>query len=113
MIFLYLLADYQYAITRRDSRERDNYMSMITRLLKARQRYLDKHDITILDKSPFQEFTLQCLGSTQDPLRMARIEMMKRKGEGKVIVFRYDPTGKPGKIPNFRFNNTSGNEIKK
>jgi hypothetical protein len=113
LIFLYLLADYQYAITRRDSRERDNYMSMITRLLKARQRYLDKHDITILDKSPFQEFTLQCLGSTQDPLRMARIEMMKRKGEGKVIVFRYDPTGKPGKIPNFRFNNTSGNEIKK
>ena len=111
LIFLYLLSDYQYAITRRDNGERDNYMSMITRLLKARQRYLDKHDITILDKSPFQEFTLQCLGSTQDPLRMARIEMMKRKGEGKVIVFRYDPSGKPGKIPNFRFNNTSGNEI--
>jgi hypothetical protein len=84
---------------------------MITRLLKAREKYLDSHDLTILDKSPFQEFTLQCLGSTQDPLRQSRIDQRKRKDEGKMIVFRYDPTGKPGKIPEFRFNNTSGNEI--
>jgi hypothetical protein len=111
LIFLYLLADYQFAIIRRDQREQNNFMIMITRLLAAREKYLDSHDLTILDKSPFQEFTLQCLGSTQDPLRQSRIDQRKRKDEGKMIVFRYDPTGKPGKVPEFRFNNTSGNEI--
>jgi hypothetical protein len=111
LIFLYLLVDYQYAITKRDKFEENNYMCMITRLLRAREYYLDKHDITILDKSPFQEFTLQCIGSTEDPLRMAFIKRKEKKDAGKQIVFRYDPKGRPGTIPIFRFENTSGNEI--
>ena len=111
LIFLYLLADYQYAICRRDQREKNNYMAMIVKLLKAREQYLDKHRITILDKSPFQEFTLQCVGSTEDPLRMARLEAMRKRDAGKQGVFRYNPTGSPGTVPQFRFSNTSGNEI--
>ena len=111
LIFLYLLVDYQYSITKRDKFEENNYMCMITRLLRAREYYLDKHDITILDKSPFQEFTLQCIGSTEDPLRMAFIKRKEKKDAGKQIVFRYDPKGRPGTIPIFRFENTSGNEI--
>jgi hypothetical protein len=111
LIFLYLLIDYQYAKTNRNKVEENNYMIMITRLLKAREYYLDKHDITILDKSPFQEFTLQCLGSTEDPLRMAFLKRREKKDAGKQIVFRYDPKGKPGTVPIFRFDNTSGNEI--
>jgi len=111
-IFLYLLIDYQYAITRRDNVEKNNYMTMITRLLKAREHYLDKHEISVLDKSPFQEFTLQCLGSTEDPLRMGMIESRRRKDAHKQIKFRYDPQpGKPGKVPRFNFENTSGNVI--
>jgi hypothetical protein len=111
LIFLYLLVDYQYAHSRRDSREKNNYMILITRLLKARERYLDEHNKTILDRTPFREFTLQCLGSTEDPLRMARLEERKKKEAGKQIKFRYDPKGSPGKVPNFKFDNTSGNEI--
>ena len=113
LIFLYLLADYQYANCRRDKQEKNNYMAMIVKLLKAREHYLDKHNITILDKSPFQEFTLQCMGSTEDPLRMARLEAKKKRDAGKQGVFRYDPTGTPGKIPQYRFSNSSGNEILK
>ena len=111
LIFLYLLIDYQYAICRRDQIEKNNYMAMIVKLLKARGQYLDKHSITILDKSPFQEFTLQCIGSTEDPLRMARLEAMRKRDAGKQGVFRYKPTGTPGTPPQFRFSNTSGNEI--
>jgi hypothetical protein len=86
-------------------------MILITRLLKAREVYLDKYNKTILDRTPFQEFTLQCLGSTEDPLRMARLEERRKKDAGKQIKFRYDPKGTPGKVPEFRFNNSSGNEI--
>jgi len=111
-VFLYLLIDYQYAICRRDTREKTNYMGMIIRILKAREYYLDSHDITVLDKSPFQEFTLQCLGSTDDPMRMARIEAIKKKKAGKQSNFNYKPNGNPGKVPQYRFGNTSGNEIR-
>jgi len=111
LIFLYLLIDYQYAKTQRNKDEERNYMIMITRLLKARLAYLDSHDITILDKSPFQEFTLQCIGSTEDPLRMVLLERKKKREAGKQMTFNYSPKGNPGKVPVFRFNNTSGNEI--
>ena len=111
LVFLYLLIDYQYAICNRNDREKNNYMSMITRLLKARELYLDTHNITILDKSPFQEFTLQCLGSTEDPMRMARLEGLKKREAGKQVSFNYKPKGNPGKVPVYRFDNTSGNEI--
>lgn len=111
LIFLYLLADYQYAITRKDETEKNNYSILISRLLKAREYYLDKHSKNVLDQTPFQEFTLQCLGTTEDPLRMARIEERKKKESGKQIKFRYDPKGTPGKIPEYRFSNSSGNEI--
>ena len=110
-IFLYLLIDYQYAICRRDEKEKNNYMNMIIRILKAREFYLDSHDITVLDKSPFQEFTMQCFGSTEDPLRMARLEMLKKKNAGKKMTFNYAPKGTSATVPAFRFDNTSGNEI--
>jgi len=113
LIFLYLLVDYQYAKTQRNKVEERNYMIMITRLLKARLAYLDSHDITILDKSPFQEFTLQCIGSTEDPLRMVLLERKRKREAGKQMTFNYSPKGNPGKVPVFRFNNTSGNEILK
>jgi len=113
LIFLYLLIDYQYAKTQRNKVEERNYMIMITRLLKARLAYLDSHDITILDKSPFQEFTLQCIGTTEDPLRMVLLERKRKREAGKQMTFNYSPKGTPGKVPVFRFNNTSGNEILK
>jgi hypothetical protein len=109
--YTFLLVDYHYAIIRRDENEKKNYMILITRLLKARNLYLDSHSKTILDRTPFQEFTLQCLGSTEDPLRMSRLEEKKKRSEGKQSKFRYDPRGNPGKVPNYKFNNSSGNEI--
>lgn len=113
LIFLYLLCDYQYAITRRESKEQTNYMILITRIIKAKYAYLDSHDKTVLDNTPFQEFTLKCFGKTEDPLRSARLESKKRKAANKQIVFRYDPKGTPGKVPIINFENSSGNEIMK
>ena len=64
-----------------------------------------------MDKTPFQEFTLNCIGSTENQLRMSQLDIVKKKKEKKQLKFRYDPKGKPGKIPSFRFANSSGNEI--
>lgn len=110
LVFLYLLIDYNYAIIRNDKVEENNYMAMLVKIIRARNLYLDRYNKTILDKTPFQEFTLQCLGSTEDPLRMAHLDAKMKRTKGKLVKFRYEPTGKPGKVPNYKFDNTSGNE---
>lgn len=110
LIMLYFLIDYNFAIINQDQKEQDNFMSLIIRLNKIRNKYLDKNNLTILDKSPFEEFTLKCIGKPLDPIRSARLKMTENKEAGKKIKFRYNPSGKPGKIPSFKFNNTSGKE---
>ena len=44
---------------------------------------------------------------------MARLQEKKKKELGKLIKFRYDPKGNPGKVPDYKFDNISGNEILK
>ena len=38
-------------------------------------------------------------------------EALEKKKQGKRMKFRYDPTGKVGKVPEFSFSNISGNQI--
>jgi hypothetical protein len=44
-------------------------------------------------------------------MRMARLDALKKREAGKQISFNYKPKGNPGKVPAYRFDNTSGNEI--
>jgi hypothetical protein len=44
---------------------------------------------------------------------MSRLEERKKKESGKLIKFRYNPKGVPGKVPNYKYDNFSGNEILK
>ena len=73
--------------------------------------YLDAHDITVLDYSPFQDFKFLCLGQPVDLIREGFLEKVEKKKKGKQITFRYDPSGAPGKIPNYIFDNISGNQV--
>ena len=87
-------------------------MTMITRLLKARNKYLDDNNKTILDKSSFQEFTLECIGEPENILRESRLARKEKKRKKiQPIVFRYTPKdNSPGKVPVFRYDNISGDE---
>ena len=84
-------------------------MAMITRILKARDRYLNVTKKTVLDDTPFQEFVLECIGKPVDPIRSSLLEGIKRKKQGKRMKFSYRPSGNPGKIPDYRFDNMTGN----
>ena len=90
-----------------------NYLSLIIRLYKIRNKYLDSRNLSILDDTPFQEFTLKCFGEPVDPIRASRIKLQENIAAGKRARFSYNPTGKPGRVPNFKFNNSSGKEITK
>ena len=105
----YLLANYQLAVIRKNNFNKMVYMTMVTRMFKARETYLDKNNASILDDTPFQSFTLKCIGEPKDPIRSSLLAGLERKQKGKQMKFSYRPTGKPGKIPEYRFDNMSGN----
>lgn len=111
LIFMYSLIHYNIAIMRNNKFNIYTYGSMLIRLLKARDKYLTEKNITVLNKSLFQEFTFDCLGEPKDMLRASFLETIKKREQGKRAKFLYKPTGSPGKKPNFRFENTTGEII--
>ena len=107
LVYMYLLFSYYYAYINRNKSDTNNYMALLVRLYKIRNSYLESHGFTVVDSSPFQDFTMKCFGVPVDSLREARIE----GAELKKKKFRYHPSGKPGKAPVYNFTNTSGNPV--
>ena len=93
-----------------NNNERINYNGLISRLLFIRTKYLTSNNVTVLDKSPFQEFTISCFGQTVDTMHAARLKADDNHSKNKLVKFRHKPTGKHNKIPNIKFPNQSGNE---
>ena len=85
---------------------------MTSHLIEMRNYYLKKNKLTLLDKSPFMSFIPDCTGPTMDPMRENRLIRDKKFKEGKLVIFRYNPD-EPRTPPEYKFSNTSGNEIRK
>jgi len=111
-LIYFMLIDYNYAIVTKNN-ESYNYLGMLVKLFKARDSYLNEFDLSVLDDSPFKEFTLNCYGKPVETLREATIDAIKRvKSGGSFKLFSYLPRGNKGKVPNFKFEEIGGNEIK-
>lgn len=112
LMLLYSIINYNIGIIKSNKFNEMVYGTMITRLFKARNTYLENKNITVLDKSPFQEFTTECIGEPKDILRESFLDKAKKREQGKLVSFLYKPKENPGKKPNFKFDNTSGNLMK-
>lgn len=112
MVMLYLLIDHNYALINKNIFESDNYLAMILKFMKARDSYLDKKNINVLDDSPFQEFTFECIGEPVDVMRQSLIQGLQKIKQKKRPKFLYIPKDIKGKVPEYKFENISGNEIK-
>ena len=110
LILMHFLIDYNYSIIFKTKNE-NSFKILFSNLVYARKKYLEKHNLSIVDVSPFQGFNTECFGYTIDTIRKSRLLQNKRAKQGKRRKFNYDPTGKKAKRPNIRFDNTSGNEI--
>jgi hypothetical protein len=84
---------------------------MLYNINKAKNSYLDKYSKNVLDKTPFEEFIIKCIGTPYDPIREARLLSNDKRKKGLKTNFRYEPSGNPIKIPEFKFSNSSGNQI--
>lgn len=111
LVQLYLLSNYIYYIINRNQTESNNYLNLFLNFNKARDDYLTKHNKTVIDHSPFQEFKLKCIGKSIKLDRLDRIEMIKKKEKGLPLKFRYEPSNTPGKVPEYIFKNSSGNQV--
>ncbi len=111
LIFMYLLFNYFIGIITHDKISVKIYSSLLTKLFNGRNTYLDQRNKTVLDSSPFQDFTLKCYGVPTDPMRHALLAGLQKIQQGKRVKFRYNPTGSPCNPPDFHFTNCSGNQI--
>jgi hypothetical protein len=107
MVLNYYITSYHYYDVY-SKKECKNIEIFISNLLDIRYKYLKNKKLTVIDKSPYQEFIIDCYGQTTDPFRAARLRYYKRREKGKKIQFTYDPNVniEPEDI---NFKNTSGN----
>ena len=111
LVLMYLFFNYIHAYINKEKPNTDLYYNLIGKFFYSRNKYLDLHKLTVIDESPFQDFTLKCLGFPVNQKRESLLTGLSRIKSGKKLRFRYGPSGKPGKVPEFMFPNNSGNEI--
>ena len=109
LVFLYLLFDYFYAIIVNNKNDKELYQALIAKLYDGRIEYLNNNNLNVVDVSPFQDFTFKCHGITEETIRSAMIKGILDRNKGK-YKFNYKPKGTIGKIPEYNFLNTSGNQ---
>jgi hypothetical protein len=111
LVILFLLSNYNYAIINKNSLDEQNNLIMLYQIITTKNKYLDLKGKTVLDKTPFEDFIINCNGIALDPRREAFLERINKKKKGVRLNFKYEPSGKKITPPNYIFNNTSGNEI--
>ena len=82
---------------------------LIFNLLDMRNKYLKNNKLTVIDKSPYQEFIIECYGNTVDPVRQKFLRQNKRREKGERMMFSYDPNNEHDDKPVKNFKNSSGN----
>jgi len=110
LVFMHLLFNYFYFYIFR-SDESKFYLNLIKNFYNYKREFLDNNNITVINKSPFQDFTLKCHGIHIDPLRKSYIlgkQKIKRK---KTFKFTYIPDGSKKKLE-YEYDNITGNKIK-
>jgi hypothetical protein len=90
------------------------YNTMMSNMIDFRNYYLYRNNKTVLDNTPFEEFTIPCIGTTIPQNRLYLINLMDKKEKGKMMLYTYDPQKQRNNDINlnFKFANTSGNSIR-
>jgi hypothetical protein len=84
---------------------------LLIKLIIYRNNYLENRNKTVLDDTPFKDFSLKCFGKSVELKRASFLEGTKKKKQGQKPKEQYKPSGKPNKILPKNYINISGNEI--
>jgi hypothetical protein len=110
-VLLHHLIKYYYAIN--NKLDVTNINNIIGEIIRTRNNYLKKNNKTIMDNTIYKEFIIECLGKATDWKRHAFFDRKEKYLKGKMVMYKYNPkTDYDDKLPDYKFANTSGNEIK-
>jgi len=100
--------------TLKDDMNMNHRLLIISNFRRMRNYYFKKNKKNMFDNTLFQEFILDCVGNTVGSSRNARLEKEKKAKQGKLIIWNYRPEREGIKEPisKFKFQNTSGNNIR-
>jgi hypothetical protein len=107
LVFNYHLIEMHLLHVYKHEKQEKQKQRLMRTLLEARNTYLDKHNKTVVDKTPYKEFIIECYGRTIDPVRESRLRIIRRKLKGRSLRFNYDPNTE-AEVPAINFCNTSG-----
>ena len=110
LVFMHLLFNYFYYYINK-SNEYKYYSNLINNFYNYKREYLNNHNITVIDYSRFQDFTLKCHGSHIDPLRKSYVQGKSKVAKNKPFKFTYIPDGTKKKIK-YEYDNITGLKIK-
>jgi len=111
LVMMYLYFDYYLAFINKDKTNTNLYLRLIGKFYNARNKFLENNNLSVVDDSPFKDFTYKCYGEQIDPKRLSFLEGLEKRKKNKAMKYRYHPSGKIGKAPEYNFDNTSGNQI--
>ena len=112
LVRLMFMCEFSNQKIHNNKKDSDMYFDLLQNLSQARIEFLDEKELNVMDESPFQEFTFECLGEAIDPIRHARLKVVEKIKQKKKIKFNYDPDMKfDAKVPDYKFDNSSGNPI--
>lgn len=112
LIRLMLIAEYYNQHIHKNFKQANEFMTLLQNLFSGRIDYLEEKEINVMDNSPFQEFTFECLGESIDPIRQSRLRVIQKLKMKQQVRFNFNPeTNKDAKVPEYKFDNTSGNLI--
>ena len=111
LVMMYLYFEYYYALINRNKQNTNLCNILIGKFFKLRNTYLNDKKITVIDDSPFKDFTYKCYGTPVESIRSSLLSCLEKRKQGKQMKFRYGPTGKPRQAPDYNFSNISGNQI--
>ena len=105
--FMYYLINYHYSIINKIYFQVKIFSTIISKLHYYKIIYLNKKNISVLDESPFKDFSLDCHGVAHEQIRENRLKMVNNK---KIKRFIYIPSGIK-KYINITYVNISGSQI--
>jgi hypothetical protein len=111
LVMMYLFFEYYYALINRNKQNTQLFNTLIGKFFKLRNTYLNYKKITVIDDSPFKDFTYKCYGIPVESIRSSLLSGLEKRKQGKQMKFRYGPSGKPKQPPDYNFSNISGNQI--
>jgi len=110
LVMMYLYFQYYYAFINRNKKNTNLFNILISKFFNLRNTYLDNKKITVVDESPFMDFTYKCHGIPIDPIRASLLAGFEKKKQGKQVKFKHTPSNKSRAAHKHEFLNTSGNQ---